>query len=216
MMVGGPDGDYGGAVTQLANNGFGYQLSPGNVAQTSAFEMADATAKTNLLSYLADHTYRNFYFFGHGNPTVISGYSAATAINANTIQKTLGNFLNSAKPENFHPYRLVFIDGCDSGAGKMCEAFGIPAQTYANSFFASAGVRSRAFLGFKKPITFNTSQWDWRSLMLGGFFEDWMSGSITLQNCVNNAQSGTHSSGMQPMDSSAVIYGAVDIKRGSP
>lgn len=216
MMIGGDGGELGGVVSQLADYGLAYQLSPGNVAQSSAFEMGSLTDKTNLLSYLADGSYRNFYFFGHGNPTVIAAYdSSEVAINSFTISQKLGNFLSGSKPENFHPYRLVFIDGCDTGKGKFCEAFGIPAQTLNNSFFATAGVRSRAFLGFKKSISFNTSQWDWRSLMLGGFFADWMSGA-PMQTCVNNAVNATHSSGFQPMDSSWVIYGAADLQRGSP
>jgi hypothetical protein len=188
MMVGGDGGQYGGVVSQLANYGFGYQLSPGNVAQSFAFQMANFSDKTNLLNYLADVNYRNFYFFGHGNADVIAAYNTAeTAIGTREIGKKLGNFLSAAIPENFHPYRFVFIDGCNTGKGKFCEAFGIPAQTTSTNFFITAGVRSRAFLGFKKTILFNEAQWDWRSLMLGGFFADWMSGTITLQGCVNNA-----------------------------
>jgi hypothetical protein len=212
MMVGGAGGEDGGVVSSLANYGFGYQLSPGNVAQSSAFEMGGLTDKTNLLSYLADGSYRNFYFFGHGNPTVISAFpSSGVAINAFTISQMLGNFLSGAKPENFHPYRLVFINGCDNGKGKFCEAFGIPAQTLNNSFFATAGVRSRAFLGFKKSISFNTAQWEDRSIMLGTFFGDWMSFK-PLNQCVQDAQNMA----VQPMDSSAVIYGATDLQKNTP
>lgn len=216
MMVGGDGGQDGGVVSALANYGFGYQLSPGNTAQSAAFQMASSTDRSNLLSYLADANYRNFYFFGHGNADVIAAYNTAeTAITSRTIANKLGNFLSGSKPENFHPYRLVFIDGCNTGKGKFCEAFGIPAQTANTNYFANANVRSRAFLGFKKEVLFNEAQWDWRSIMLGGFFADWMSG-LQLQFCVGNAQAGIHSSYFQKMDSSAVIYGAIDLTKNSP
>lgn len=51
--------------------------------------------------------------------------------------------------------------------------------------------------------------------MLGGFFDDWMQPN-TLNYCVTNAQAGTHSSGFQPMDSTAVIFGAKDLRRDMP
>lgn len=212
MMVGGDGGIYGGVVSQLSDYGLAYQLSPGNVAQSSAFEMGSLTDKTNLLSYLANYSYRNFYFFGHGNPTVISAYdSSGVAINSFTISQLLGNFLSGSKPENFHPYRFVMIDGCDTGKGKFCEAFGIPAQALSNQFFKNAGVRSRAFLGFKKNISFNTSQWDSRSIMLGTFFGDWQTFK-TVSQCAFDAQQLE----FQPMDSSAVIYGATDLQKNTP
>lgn len=211
MMIGGDGGIYGGVVSALSYYGLAYQLSPGNVAQSSAFEMGDGAAKTNLLNYLASYSYRNFYFFGHGNPSVIAGITPDTAINKYTIAKRLGNFLWGSKPENFHPYRLVFIDGCDVGKGNFCEAFGIPAQNLNNQFFANAGVRSRAFLGFKNSISFNVNQWSWRSIMLGTFFEQWQA-NTPLNQCVYNAQQAN----VQPMDSSAVIYGAADLQKSSP
>jgi hypothetical protein len=211
MMVGGAGGEDGGVVSSLSQYGLAYQLSPGNVAQSSAFEMSERTSRSNLLSYLADYNYRNFYFFGHGNPKVIAGIASDSAINAFTISQKLGNFLSSSRPENFHPYRFVMIDGCDVGKGNFCEAFGIPAQTLNNSFFITAGVRSRAFLGFKKTISFNAAQWEFRSLMLGTFFGDWQN-NLPISQCVSDAQNYP----TQPMDSSAVIYGATDLRKNTP
>jgi hypothetical protein len=218
MMIGGDGGEDGGVVSSLSEYGLAYQLSPGNVAQSSAFEMATATDKTNLLSYLADGSYRNFYFCGHGNQSVINGYdnadpadARAVLISAATVQKMLGNFLNTGKPQNFHPYRFVMLDCCDAGKGKSwTEAFGIPAKTVNNQFFINAGVRSRAFLGFTKSPSFNTAQWEYRSQMLGTFFGEWMQGA-TVQQSVNAARQQI----FQPMDPSWVIYGATNLTRSS-
>lgn len=211
MVVGGDGGIYGGVVSSLSQYGLSYQLSPGNVAQTSAFLMGNSTDKSNLLSYIASYTYRNFYFFGHGNPTVFSGINEATAINQYTIAKILNNFMTGTKLQNYHPYRFVFIDGCDTGKGKFCESFGIPAQTVNNNFFATAGVRSRAFISYKKSVNFNTAQWDWRSIMLGTFFSQWQV-NTPVYSCMTNAQAALY----QPMDQSAVIYGALDLQKNSP
>lgn len=110
-----------------------------------------------------------------------------------------------------HPYRLVFIDGCSAGAGNLCESFGIPAMTVNTNFFATAGVESRAFLGFTKTTSYNPNQWTWRALMLQTFFSDWMQpgGGTMLQTCVNDAANAP----VYPLPSSWVIYGAVDLKR---
>lgn len=142
---------------------------------------------------------------------VFSGITEATAINKYTVAKVLNNFMTGTKLQNYHPYRFVFIDGCDNGKGSFCESFGIPAQTVNNSFFATAGVRSRAFLGYKKSVNFNTAQWDWRSIMLGTFFSQWQV-NTPLYSCMTNAQHAIY----QPMDSSAVIYGALDLQKNSP
>jgi hypothetical protein len=212
MMIGGDGGEYGGVVSTLGNYGLGAQMSPGNVSQSSAFEMADTNSRAQFLSYLPGN-YRHCYFFGHGSPTAFGTQGAV--ITAYDVSRALLNVPLSWQIQHaaLHPYRLVFIDGCQAGAGNLCESFGIPAITVNTNFFGLAGVESRAFLGFKKTVSFDPSQWTWRALMLGGFFDDWLSPNTTLQTCVGNAEAGAHSSGFQPMDSSAVIYGAVDLMK---
>jgi len=156
--------------------------------------------------------YRNCYFWGHGSPSAIGGINPASVATKYDIQKAAGNFLNTAKPQNFHPYRFVFIDGCSTGKGNFCESFGIPAQTVNNQYFANVGVESRAFLGFKSPKNFSPTQWTWYALMIGGFYADWQSGQNTVQQCVANAVNGVHNYGEVTMDSSWVIYGAPDLQ----
>jgi hypothetical protein len=213
MVAGGPSGEYGGVVQTLANWGQAqYQLSPGNnTGQT--FQMGDGITKTNFLSYLWNLEYRNLYYFGHGSPSAVGGApgTSVPTITARELRRALRNFPSSPKPTNAHPYRLVFFDGCRVGAGSLCEQFGIPVNTTDNNFFLYSGVRSRAFLGFKESITYNDAQWTWRSLMLGGFFEDWIS-NLPLHTCVANAVAGSHSAQHEKMPTSWVIHGSTNLQ----
>jgi hypothetical protein len=212
MMIGGDGGIYGGVVSTLGNYGLGAPMSPGNVSQSSAFEMADTNSRAQFLSYLAGN-YRHCYFFGHGSPTAFGTKGAV--ITAYDVSRALFNVPLSWQIQHtaLHPYRLVFIDGCQAGAGNMCESFGIPAMTVNTNFFANLGIESRAFLGFKKTTSFNPEQWTWRAIMLGGFFDDWMRpGGTPLQTCVNNAINGVYEQQVT-LDSSWVIYGAVDLMK---
>ncbi|HEV2693397.1 MAG TPA: Ig-like domain-containing protein [Verrucomicrobiae bacterium] len=214
-MLGGGDGTYGGVIHTLNPYNLSGHLSPGNVDQSTAFALSDGTAKTNLLNYLANPAFRSFYFFGHGGPSAIGGVDPTSIIRGTDIQKALHNFMNSPKPADYHPYRFVFIDGCDAGSGNFCENFGIPAIKVGNSFFSTAGVRSRAFLGFTSLKSYNPSEWDWYALMIGGFYDDFMAG-FTINTCMNNAIAGSHDSAIVTMSSSAVIYGASDMRHSSP
>jgi hypothetical protein len=213
MMIGGEGGPYGGVVSTLGFYGLGAPMSPGNVSQSSAFQMSDANTRSQFLGYLADSQYRHFYFFGHGSPFAFGTQGAV--ITYSQLDQVLYNFFITSKPANYHPYRLVFIDGCNAGKASLCEAFGIPAQTLNNQFFANTHVQSRAFLGFKTTTSFDPPQWTWRALMLGGFFNDWMTGNTTLQTCVNNAVNAVYSGGFQPLPSSWVICGATDLTKNT-
>ncbi len=215
-MLGGGEGVWGGIIHTLSDYGLGSYLSPGNVDQSTAFALSNGAARTNLLNYLADPRFPNFYFFGHGSASAIGGFDPASNISFYDIKKVLGNFLTSAKPADYHPYRFVFIDGCSAGSGNFCEAFGIPAMTVNTNFFGTAGVNSRAFVGFTNTKNFNPQKWQWYSLMIGGFYEDWIGQQYSIQDCVNRALAGVHNSAQVLMDSSVVIYGAPDMMYGSP
>jgi hypothetical protein len=165
MMLGGSDDEDLGPIGALDPHGAQSNLSPGNFPETSAFELADASSRANLLRYLASSSpqYENFYYFGHGNSSVISAYNGTgSAITGTQIAYALGNvplsypnpnsaYDNSSFPASFsptvnpsiqrvalHPYRFVFLDGCNTGAGNLCESFGIPAITVSTNFFATA------------------------------------------------------------------------------
>ncbi len=203
--------------------------------------MADANSRAQLLSYLGNN-YRNFYYFGHGTESSISAYrGATTTITKDQVANLLGNVpLSYVNPQTVingiyinpisnsyleisptvppliktvasHPYRFVFLDGCETGRGNFCESFGIPAITVSTNFFAAMKVESRAFLGYKNSVNFSPSQWEFRSIMLANFLGRWESGGVDINHCVGAAQAES----FQPMDSSAVIYGAYDLLLGT-
>ena len=216
MMIGGNGGMYGGVVSTLGYYGMGYRLSPGNVSQTSAFQMGDENNKTNLLRYLSGNDvsgdYRHFYFFGHGSAVSFGCYSNPV-VKAEEVSSNLLNKLPYSEYAPQHPYKLVIIQACETADGLLCESFGIPAQTVNNQYFQNIGIPSRAYLGYKDAIAFIPSNWQWSSMMLAGFFNDWMSG-YTLQQCMDRAKAGYYISPgptTSYMDKSAVIDGATDL-----
>ena len=141
---------------QLLSLAFTEQVQHGNASwQTGVFTVQDQSSRSNLLSYLADHRYENFYFFGHGNNSAIGSYNgfiltqdqiAFALINTPLSYNYVGVLPFPApypackipEPSTIqhrasHPYRFVYSDACDAGAGNFCEAFGIPAQTCVNN-----------------------------------------------------------------------------------
>ena len=227
MILGGPgeDTDYGGVIGTLDEYGLNGNLSPGNNGQGGqVFTLSDLSSRTNLLSYLADHRYENFYFFGHGNNSVISAYNASqTALTMQQIAFALVNvplsysILHAAE----HPYRFIFIDACNTGKGNFCEAFGIPAITVSTNFFATAGVESRAFIGFTKPTGFDPSLSSGdpngvpnRSITMAEFLDAWLHSEGDLNTILQDAENSFGQFGYK-MDSSAVIYGAYDLKNNT-
>lgn len=232
MMLGTVSTGNDGVLNALANDTYS-NLSPGNTPNSHAFELVDSSSRDQLLNYLADSRYENFYFFGHGDDSHISAYQGTdSVISSDQIAYALGNvplsynngpgyLINTDPPiivyptvnpsiqrAALHPYRFVFLDGCGTAMGNFCESFGIPAVTVTTNFFAAAKVESRAFVGYTKSITFNAAQWDWRAFMIVDFLQDWRSAAYTVQDCMSIAKAAV----FQPMDSSATIYGAVDMK----
>ena len=214
MIIGGPGGEWGGVLGTLDQYGLNGNISPGNSAQNgTVFTLQDQASRTNLLGYLADYRYENFYFFGHGNNSAIGAYNGYI-LTLDQIADALLNVPLSYQIIHaaYHPYRFVLLDGCDTGAGNLCEGFAVPAMTVSTNFFATAGVESRSFVGFKswKADNISSSNWENYSAMTGWFLADWLSGVLNVQTCVYNAQNDVHISG-QKMDTSAVIYGAYDM-----
>jgi hypothetical protein len=223
MIVGGAGSptDYGGVLGTLDAYGLIGNLSPGNSAQGgTVFTLNSVEAREELLNYLYDYRYRNFYYFGHGNETAISAYNVAqTVITKDQLAYALENVpLNfSITHAAYHPYRFVWIDACDTAKGSFCEAFGVPAMTVSTNFFRALKVESRAFLGFTKPTGFKPSNsssdpngWPNRSRMMNEFLSRWILNQGDLNVIMQEAKNSFGQYGYK-MDSSAVIYGAYDL-----
>ncbi len=106
------------------------------------------------LSYdLATESVRNFFYFGHGAKGWIGNNDINTSINRATLQFLLQNSPNPLVGTNKHPYRFVFLDGCDTAKGDLVLDFGIPKQTiYATNMINRYGLKPRAFLGWKTKV----------------------------------------------------------------
>lgn len=98
---------------------------------------------------------RNLAYFGHGGPNGF-GYNQGNtnlSILASEIQTRLG----TASLTNRHAYRLVIVDGCSTGAGKLPESFGIVhKENVPRIDYANASMRMSAFVGWDadKSIAF--------------------------------------------------------------
>jgi hypothetical protein len=208
-----------GAVDVLANPGAdnAYVMSPGNSYDGTCFNLAQAN-RTDLLTYLSDPDYRNFYFFGHSNPTGFgdSGQWSTNPvwIDEKALRSAMANQLGVIPRAPNHPYRFVFIDGCNSANGTLCEAFGIHRANWSNGIYQNTlGLRSRAFLGYSAnvPLPGTSSEYIDNRLMLAEFFGNWMN-DVNLNGCVATAQNHP----LWPMPTNTVIWGAYNLHRSAP
>ncbi|MDX1953031.1 MAG: hypothetical protein SFY81_12690 [Verrucomicrobiota bacterium] len=122
------------------------------------FEMkGQGPFNTLLADDLREDRVRNLYYFGHGAPSYIGHKEPAPRlpdpgyITASQISKTLKNNFDPMKGfTNGHPFRFVFLDGCETANGSLCKAFGIPREeNMAFQRFNQKGLRQRSFIGWK-------------------------------------------------------------------
>ncbi|HMP81737.1 MAG TPA: hypothetical protein PKA41_03405 [Verrucomicrobiota bacterium] len=142
---------------------------------------------------------RNFYWYGHGAPAWI-GSKDDIYILASTVAEWLGNYGELVDPipegapyirmSRDHPYRFVFIDGCDAGKSSIwAQAFGMPANQIGYNQIRNHSERAQAFLGFIAPaIGVQTADGsEWYRHTLTAFFRHWMLGNRPLQECFDIA-----------------------------
>ena len=127
----------------------GLGAAPGD--SQNPFELNTQLNYTTLLTYLHHEEVRNLYYFGHGAPDFI-GQKKTNPPKYLTIADLnvgLGNFPRYPQYHD-HPFRFVFLDGCNTAKGDLCNAFGIPKQkNMPNTAFVNKGLRYRAFVGWK-------------------------------------------------------------------
>jgi hypothetical protein len=71
---------------------------------------------------------RNFYYFGHGGGRSIGGEPGRNTIEGDEMSSTdIAAFLHIFDPTHpqFHPYRFVWLDGCDTATGDWARRFGM-------------------------------------------------------------------------------------------
>ena len=156
--------------------------SPGNPGFIS-----NDSEKTALLANLdfaqgqsGNHT-RNFYWYGHGTPLTIGGDAPLPILEAPVVATALGNVLGHV----VHPYRLVFLDACETATDTLwAQAFGIP-KTLTYQQLSSHPEKAQAFLGWKTVTAgMNTDQKAQdKQDTLNFFFSLWQSNRYPLEEC---------------------------------
>lgn len=249
-MIDGYTVSQGGIMQVLDPQDTGLVMSPGNHVNNSVFTVNSAASAGQWLGYITDYHYRDFYFFGHGNNHYIGSYlGGASGLSMDQLSAGLGNvplsyqytvppFWSITHPwpwtstvtipttmqhAALHPYRFVYVDACDTGAGNFCNAFGVPAATLSTNDFNAVGRVPRVFIGFKHT-TYNWnlflgySGYSDYSQMTYNFIQAWVNGRGNAQTIVNVAQQDSWPTGRTyaNMDSFAVEYGAADMFYGTP
>ena len=117
-----------------------------------------------VVTNLANPASRDFIYFGHGSENILG---VGTNISANTVAIDTRNIeiiLHNTATDpligtNRHPYRFVYLDGCETADGRWPLVFGIPKQKgmVTTDFTNKRGIRPRAFFGWNRKKNFT----DW-------------------------------------------------------
>jgi hypothetical protein len=180
-----------GQVRNSVGGGPYDQIDYGAVADNS-------TAWTNWLGVVKDTFTGNLYHFGHGGPNGVGiepgahrGFTdteIAVTLSNGFVGGIFGYFKSYVAK---HPYRFVFLDGCNTGDGDLCVAFGTERKRITAAKYAQRGLPTRAFMGWwsiKQYITVGQGRQfepDHYNFVVN-FFSRW-SGGMTLQNAINQS-----------------------------
>ena len=148
-----------------------------------------------LKAYFQDPSYRNFYYFGHGgtnsfggdmnvvsNEDVISSITLpgnGTSVDTVFLKNNVGYSRYGA-----HPYRFVFMDGCDTATGGLPDAFGIPKQNMGASWYTSTNnvrhLKPSAFVGWDSDVEMSSDTvdkfWNYRKLWIN----EWSQATVDM------------------------------------
>ncbi len=171
---------------------------------------------------------RNLYFYGHGGPDVLGTTRTNPAPTGYIRQPEVENALHNHDKNPFygfnnHPYRFVFLDGCNTANGDWCKTFGIPKKrNMPLADFQNRGLRTRAFLGWSSKIPWSIGgtapdQGHIRFISgasnFKGFFENW----LTVTNNITGATYGIEDAARKAaagyfMSNAITVYGYPDLK----
>ncbi len=131
----------------------------------------------NMTNDLNTYWDRDFYYLGHGSPTALGWNSEAKT--SDVAWMLCNNPVNVYTRFNYHPYRFVFLDGCQTAEGDSPQAFGIPKQANMriSDFTVKRGIRPRAFMGWNRNKTFaiwhNASAFISHATYISTFWTSW-------------------------------------------
>jgi hypothetical protein len=201
-----------GVVNVCANRMPGSIEPPANEQNGNAWTWGSNGDADTIIQAIQGCNY--LYYFGHGTPYSF-GMNSSNHVTYGDVVWALHNFptnwgLTNLVNTNCHPYKLVWIDGCQSAGGPMCEAFSVPSGQFSTNFFNNAGVRSRAYVGYTKSISFNPDLADVYAVTEQNFWNGWF-GEHSIHEIVTNCQAQVNGA----MDKSAIIDGATNMFIGN-
>jgi len=150
---------------------------------------------SRLMNLLQFSEARNFVYFGHGWSDLI-GVHGGEHLDKSELQFILKNIPNPLKdnatnPASLHPYRFVFLDGCNTAKGGLPEIFGIPSkQVSGNDWDNKYHLFQRAFLGWSglDMAHINKTMSEDHKTFYEGFWRAWTGADRgNLQNAINDA-----------------------------
>lgn len=112
---------------------------------------------SNVVWHLSYPVCRDFFYFGHGSEDALGdGNTCFTIQDAHTFFRN--NSKDPLTATNRHPFRFVFLDGCNTADGNWPQAFGIPKQKgmKITDFTQKRGIRPRAFMGWNRKKVFSS------------------------------------------------------------
>jgi hypothetical protein len=183
----------------------------------SAMTLSASRDWGTLASLLHDTSSRNFYYFGHAGKALLGSKKNSNYFDGNNLEQILRNSANPLTTNSLwqHPYRFVFLDGCQTAAGTLSALFGIPNMVVTNEVWAAAGLAPRSFLGWQsytgtsfksngKPIYDNT-----RLRYMENFWNNW-SGNQRLQDAIHAASADDDSNNQRfcQFDNIITLYGS--------
>jgi hypothetical protein len=149
--------------------------------------------KGTLTNALADANSGNFYWLGHGGPNSIGPTTNAgwgDTLASREVRALLINWgpvpWNSNILWNFHPYRLVILDGCQTWSKEWATTWGIPLlQTNTIADYAQMGLDPCAYVGWSaiQTNTISSAAGTAYGNCLNELFRRWYIGQ-TLADCM--------------------------------
>jgi len=187
-------------------------LVDGSSTQANAFE-----------SKLQVFSVRDLYYFGHASDSTL-GTNVKTTID--DVQNFLGNSPSDVlRYANYHPYRFVFLDGCNTANGNWPQTFGIPKKKGMKSseFTTTRAMRARAFMGWDRFVVTGyaggsgVSQFKKHATFVEEFWNNWAHldngvPDTTIFDAIDKARSAKTEDGMSVNVSGIILYGAEDLK----
>ncbi|TAL00731.1 MAG: hypothetical protein EPO07_09305 [Verrucomicrobia bacterium] len=146
----------------------------------------------DLKATLFDPRYRNFYYHGHGGPSMIGGDNHTFDTNgyvtgaisypnskAYLTSQSVSNELTFNRHAGSRPYRFAWLDGCSTANGNWPGTFGVPKTTNALSYYTNIVSnpqhrRPSVFVGWDRIVGGNgwgSAQGHWN--FNGQVFQEW-------------------------------------------